>query len=80
MLSKRGHPSLSLLLLSAAQYPSTLIAATVSAASAAGNCSPGISSCPPIGDGRREMDKELGWFHACSSYPLSDLKIKIPIM
>ena len=26
------------------------------------------------------MDKELGWFHACSSYPLSDLKIKIPIM
>lgn len=34
----------------------------------------------PIGDGRREMDKELGWFHACSSYPLSDLKIKIPIM
>lgn len=34
----------------------------------------------PIGDGRREMDKEMGWFHACSSYPLSDLKIKIPIM
>ncbi len=34
----------------------------------------------PIGDGRREMDKELGWSHACSSYPLSDLKIKIPIM
>lgn len=34
----------------------------------------------PIGDGRREMDKELGWFHAGSSYPLSDLKIKIPIM
>lgn len=34
----------------------------------------------PIGDGRRAMDKEMGWFHACSSYPLSDLKIKIPIM
>ena len=34
----------------------------------------------PIGDGRREMDKEMGWFHACSSWPLSDLKIKIPIM
>ena len=34
----------------------------------------------PIGDGRREMDKEMGWFYACSSYPLSDLKIKIPIM
>lgn len=34
----------------------------------------------PIGDGRRMMDKELGWFHACSSWPLSDLTIKIPIM
>ena len=34
----------------------------------------------PLGDGRRLMDKELGWFHACSSYPLSDLKIKLPIM
>lgn len=34
----------------------------------------------PIGDGRRAMDKELGWFHACSAYPLSDLKIKILIM
>ncbi len=34
----------------------------------------------PIGDGRRRMDKEMGWFHACSSWPLSDLKIKIPIM
>lgn len=34
----------------------------------------------PIGDGRRLMDKEMGWFHACSSWPLSDLTIKIPIM
>ena len=34
----------------------------------------------PIVDGRREMDKQLGWFHACSSWPLSDLKIKIPIL
>lgn len=34
----------------------------------------------PIGDGRRMMDKEMGWFHACSSWPLTDLKIKIPIM
>lgn len=34
----------------------------------------------PIGDGRRRMDREMGWFHACSSWPLSDLKIKIPIM
>ena len=34
----------------------------------------------PMGDGRRLMDKEFGWFHACSTYPVSDLKIKIPIM
>ena len=34
----------------------------------------------PINDGRRAMDKELGWFHACSAYPTSDLKIKIPII
>ena len=34
----------------------------------------------PVGDGRRAMDREMGWFHACSSYPLSDLKIKIPIL
>ena len=34
----------------------------------------------PLNDGRRAMDKELGWFHACSAYPVSDLKIKIPII
>ncbi|MBQ5995588.1 MAG: iron-sulfur cluster-binding domain-containing protein [Clostridia bacterium] len=34
----------------------------------------------PMGDGRRMMDKEMGWFHACATYPVSDLKIKIPIM
>ncbi|MBO4338638.1 MAG: iron-sulfur cluster-binding domain-containing protein [Clostridiales bacterium] len=34
----------------------------------------------PLGDGRRMMDKEFGWFHACASYPTSDLKIKVPIM
>ena len=34
----------------------------------------------PIGDGRRLMDKEMGWFHPCASWPLSDLKIKIPIL
>lgn len=34
----------------------------------------------PLGDGRRRMDKEMGWFHACSSYPTSDLTIKIPIL
>lgn len=34
----------------------------------------------PLGDGRRKMDKEFGWFHACSSYPTSDLTIRIPIL
>ncbi|MBE6827195.1 MAG: iron-sulfur cluster-binding domain-containing protein [Ruminococcaceae bacterium] len=34
----------------------------------------------PEGDGRRLMDKEFGWFHACATYPTSDLKIKIPII
>lgn len=34
----------------------------------------------PYNDGRRAMDKELGWFHACSAYPISDLTIKIPIL
>ena len=34
----------------------------------------------PVGDGRRLMDKEMGWFHPCSAWPLSDLKIRIPIM
>ena len=34
----------------------------------------------PVGDGRREADKETGGFHPCSSWPLSDLNIKIPIM
>ena len=33
----------------------------------------------PLGDGRRELDKEMNWFHACSAYPISNLKIKIPI-
>ena len=34
----------------------------------------------PYGDGRRMMDKELGWFHACSAWPVTDLTIKIPIL
>ena len=34
----------------------------------------------PLGDGRRLMDKELGWFHACSAYPVSDLTIRVPIL
>jgi ferredoxin-NADP reductase len=35
---------------------------------------------PETGDGRRHMDKELGWIHACCSYPVSDLRIRIPIL
>lgn len=33
----------------------------------------------PENDGRREADKIFGYFHPCSSYPLSDLEIKIPV-
>ncbi len=32
----------------------------------------------PTGDGRRIADKKYGWFHPCSSYPLSDLEIRVP--
>ena len=31
----------------------------------------------PENDGRREADKLFGYFHPCSSYPISDLEIKI---
>lgn len=34
----------------------------------------------PYGDGRRLMDKELDWFHACSAWPTTDLTIKLPIL
>ena len=34
----------------------------------------------PEGDGRRAADKEFGYVHACSAYPVSDVKIKIPIV
>ena len=34
----------------------------------------------PLGDGRRAEDKEMGWFHACSAYPCSDLTVKVPIL
>ena len=34
----------------------------------------------PEGDGRRAADKEFGYVHACACYPMSDMKIKIPIM
>ncbi len=32
----------------------------------------------PDHDGRRAVDKELGYIHPCSTYPLSDLAIRIP--
>ena len=34
----------------------------------------------PEGDGRRGADKDFGYVHACSAYPVSDVKIKIPIL
>ena len=33
----------------------------------------------PEGDGRRAADKDFGYVHACAAYPVSDVKIKIPI-
>ena len=35
---------------------------------------------PPFGDGRRMADKENGFVHSCSAYPLSDMTIKISIL
>ncbi|MBQ3460866.1 MAG: iron-sulfur cluster-binding domain-containing protein [Solobacterium sp.] len=34
---------------------------------------------PTVGDGRRYADKMYGYVHACSTYPLSDCRIKIVI-
>lgn len=33
----------------------------------------------PESDGRRGADKDFGYVHACAAYPISDVKIKIPI-
>ena len=33
----------------------------------------------PTGDGRRAADKDFNYVHACSTYPLEDMKIKINI-
>ncbi len=33
----------------------------------------------PENDGRRLADKYSGYFHPCSSYPLSDLEMRVPI-
>lgn len=35
---------------------------------------------PSDGDGRRAADKRFGYVHSCSTYPLSDMKIKITII
>ena len=34
----------------------------------------------PEGDGRRAADRQFNYVHACSAYPVSDVKIKIPIL
>ena len=34
----------------------------------------------PENDGRRAADKDFNYVHACATYPLSDLTIKIPIV
>ncbi|MCR4675978.1 MAG: iron-sulfur cluster-binding domain-containing protein [Sphaerochaetaceae bacterium] len=34
----------------------------------------------PENDGRRAADKDFNYFHACSTYPLSNLTIQIPIL
>ena len=34
----------------------------------------------PEGDGRRKADKQFGYIHACSTWPLSDCTIRIPIL
>lgn len=35
---------------------------------------------PSVGDGRRAADKTYDYIHACSTYPLSDMKIKLNIL
>ncbi len=35
---------------------------------------------PAIGDGRRWADKKYGYVHACSTYPLTDMTIEVPIL
>jgi ferredoxin len=32
----------------------------------------------PDADGRREADRQLGYIHPCSSYPITDLEIVVP--
>ncbi|MFA6829825.1 MAG: flavin reductase family protein [Bacilli bacterium] len=35
---------------------------------------------PQVGNGRRKADEEANYIHACSTYPLSDCTVKIPIL
>ena len=35
---------------------------------------------PALGDGRRMADKENGFVHSCSAYPLTDMAIKISVL
>lgn len=35
---------------------------------------------PAVGDGRRFADKQYGYVHACSTYPLTDMRIEVPII
>ncbi|MCR5079634.1 MAG: 2Fe-2S iron-sulfur cluster binding domain-containing protein [Bacilli bacterium] len=34
----------------------------------------------PENDGRRKEDKEVGYYHLCATYPLSDVTVKIAIV
>ena len=34
----------------------------------------------PVNDGRRAADRDFDYVHACATYPLSDMTIKIPIV
>lgn len=34
---------------------------------------------PEATDGRRHADKEAGYIHTCSSFPLSDLELEVPV-
>lgn len=35
---------------------------------------------PAVGDGRRRADKQYNYVHACSTWPLSDMTIRVPIV
>ncbi len=35
---------------------------------------------PAEGDGRRRADRQFGYIHACSTWPLSDCTVRIPIL